>query len=111
MVIQEGAMVRERQTVVRMPDMDRLQIRVHLDKSDVQRIRKGQPVVVRIDAFPDQTLSGEVAEISDKPDRERTTWHGTENKHSVVVSIKNPGLPLRLGMTASVEFERSEAER
>jgi HlyD family secretion protein len=93
-----------------MPDMDRLQIRVRVDESNVHRIRKGQPVIVRIDAFPEKTFPGKVVEISDKPDR--TSWYRTKDRQfAVVVSIKNPGAPLRLGMTALVEFEVSDAER
>jgi HlyD family secretion protein len=109
-VIGQGATVRQRQPILTMPDMTRLRVRATVHESRVDRVRKGQPAEIRVDAFPDRVFRGTVAEISDTP--EPTSWFNSQVKqYAVVVSIEDPPPQLRLGMTALVEIDVSASDR
>jgi len=43
---------------------DRLIIKARVDETDIGRVKAGQPVLVRLDAYPDVVVSGRVAHIS-----------------------------------------------
>src|SRR5690606_27067060 len=62
--IAEGATVRERQPILTIPDMTEMAVRVNIHESAVQRVREGQKVAIRIDAFPNMRLTGEVTKVA-----------------------------------------------
>ena len=108
--IEAGDMVRERQTILHMPDVSRLQARALVEESRIHRVRKGQPAVVRVDAFPDRDFRGTVAEVSGRP--EPTRWSRPDvTRFAVLVSIDNPAAGFRPGMTGMAEIDVSALER
>ncbi len=109
-VIEQGAMVRQRQPILRMPDMSRLEVRVRVPESRVDRVREGQPATIRIDAFPDREFRGKVAQVSDVPEP-TSFFSGGVKEYAVVVSIEDPTPELRPGMTALVEIDVSGSDR
>ncbi|MDG2220276.1 MAG: HlyD family efflux transporter periplasmic adaptor subunit [Rubripirellula sp.] len=101
--IETGAAVQQRQLILRVVDMKRLQVRVLVNQSRISRVRLGQPAEIRFDAVPNKTLEGKVLKISRIP--EPAAWSGGNVKrYAVEVSINNPSDYLRLGMTAVVEI-------
>ena len=106
--LREGAIVRERQPILRMLDMSRLQVRLRMHESGIQRIRKGQPATVRFDALPDRDFRGTV--ISETPGP--VTWLSPDVKdYPVLVLIEDPAPELRAGMTAEAEIDVSPPGR
>ena len=104
--IEEGATVRQRQRVLRVVDTKRLQLRVRVHESRVNRVRVGQPVVIRFDASPTDPLDGTVAQVNMTP--EPTTWLSQDSKeYAVLVSLETIPAGLRLGMTAVAEIDIS----
>lgn len=109
-VIEQGTMVRQRQPILRMPDMSRLEVRVRVPESRIDRVGEGQPATIRIDAFPEQEFRGKVAQVSDAPEPARPAdRHG--KRYAVVVAIESPTPELRLGLTALVEIDVSRSPR
>lgn len=101
--IEEGANVRERQPIVRLVDMNQLQLRVRVHESRIDRVRIGRPVVVRIDAFPDREIRGTVVKVNTTP--EPTSWFSENVKvYAVIVRLEDPPAGLKLGMTAMAEI-------
>ena len=102
--IEVGAVVRPQQTILRLVDMNRLQLRVSVHETRIGQIRKGQPVAIRFDALPDTIVKGTVTLINATP--EPVSWlQGDIKKYSVVVAIEESQQKLRLGMTAMAEID------
>jgi HlyD family secretion protein len=90
-------------------DLTKMQVNANIDEADVGRIRPGQHVTFRVDAYPTDTFSGTVAQVRLQPQVvQNVTTYGT------VIDVPNPDLRLKPGMTANVKVEiakRSDALR
>jgi len=88
-------------------DLTKMQVNANIDEADVGRIRPGQHVTFRVDAYPTDTFSGTVAQVRLQPQVvSNVTTYGT------VIDVPNPDLRLKPGMTANVKVEiakRSDA--
>ncbi len=80
-------------------DLTRMQIDTNVDEADIGKIRVGQSVQFTVDAYPDSTFPGRVAEIRNAP----TTIQNVVT-YNVVVKVANPELKLKPGMTANVSI-------
>nr|VFK67474.1 MAG: HlyD family secretion protein [Candidatus Kentron sp. UNK]VFK72894.1 MAG: HlyD family secretion protein [Candidatus Kentron sp. UNK] len=108
--IGEGATVRERQTLFRLPDVTNMIAAIKVHESAYERVAKGQKAVIIADAFPDRVFSGEVTFISPLPDSRQ--WHRNPDLklYSAQVRIDGDTQALRPGMSCSVEIEISTLE-
>ena len=81
-------------------DLTKMQVNANIDESDVGRIRPGQHVTFRVDAYPTETFEGTVAQVRLQPVVvQNVTTYGT------VIDVPNPQLKLKPGMTANVKVE------
>ncbi len=80
-------------------DLDKMQIEVSVDESDIGLIRQGQSVRFSVQAYPDDTFPGVVRQIRLQP----VTVQNVVN-YTVVVDASNSKGKLLPGMTATVEF-------
>jgi HlyD family secretion protein len=81
-------------------DLTKMQVNANIDESDVGRIRPGQHVTFRVDAYPTETFNGAVSQIRLQPVVvSNVTTYGT------VIDVPNPQLKLKPGMTANVRVE------
>ena len=81
-------------------DLTKMQVLASLDESDVGRIRPGQSVRFRVDAFPTEEFTGSVTQVRLQP----TTVQNVVT-YQTVIDVPNPGLKLKPGMTANVNIE------
>ena len=103
--IEEGASVRERQKILSIPDLARLQVNAKVDESQIHKVMQNQKAKIRVHAFADQVLNGRVLDVAPLPDP--NNWFSSVQKvYTTRVAIANrlPGLGLRPGMTADVEI-------
>ena len=108
-VLAEGAQVRERQTLIQLPDLNHLQLKVHVNETRIARVRVGQPAIIRVDAFPTREFQGKVVHANNVP--EPTSWLNADVKeYAVHVSIDGPIDGLRIGLTALAEID-TEVQR
>ena len=86
-------------------DLTQMQVNASIDESDVGRVRQGQDAQFRVDAYPERTFKGKVAQVRLQPT-------STQNvvTYSTIVNVPNAEMLLMPGMTASVSIivERSE---
>ncbi|MBI3401042.1 MAG: efflux RND transporter periplasmic adaptor subunit [Acidobacteria bacterium] len=81
-------------------DLTKMQVTANIDESDVGRIRPGQHVTFRVDAYPTDTFEGTVSQIRLQPQViQNVTTYGT------VIDVPNGDLKLKPGMTANVKVE------
>lgn len=104
--VEAGATVRQGQSLLSMPDLDRLQIRVRVHESRVSRVKSGQPVTLRLDAFPTRAFTGKVAAINGTPEPAQWLNQGGP-EFGVIVTIDKPPEGIRLGMSTLAEIDTS----
>ncbi|HEX7190398.1 MAG TPA: efflux RND transporter periplasmic adaptor subunit [Thermoanaerobaculia bacterium] len=78
-------------------DLVKMFVYAKVDESDVGRIRSGQPVTFKVDAFPKETFHGTVSQIRMNP----TTVQNVVT-YDAVIEFENRDLKLFPGMTAYV---------
>jgi HlyD family secretion protein len=81
-------------------DLTKMQVVANLDESDVGRIRPGQRVAFRVDAYPAEDFSGTVAQVRLQPIVQQNVV-----TYATVIDVPNPELKLKPGMTANVNVE------
>ena len=97
--IEEGATVHKNQTLLLLPNLLRMQVKVGVHESVVDRIKPGMTARVTI---PGHTLDGEVATVAPVT-RPGGFWNGNVVKYDTIITL--PSVPgLRPGMTAEVEI-------
>src|SRR3982751_6659093 len=81
-------------------DLTKMQVNANIDEADVGRIRPGQHVTFKVDAYPTDTFEGTVSQIRLQPVVvSNVTTYGT------VIDVPNGQLKLKPGMTANVKVE------
>jgi HlyD family secretion protein len=81
-------------------DLTKMQVNASIDEADVGRIRPGQTVTFRVDAYPGQEFEGSVAQIRLQPVVvQNVTTYGT------IINVPNPELRLKPGMTANLRVQ------
>src|SRR5215203_427623 len=86
-------------------DLTQMQVNASIDESDVGRMRPGQVVSFRVDAYPNETFHGNVNQVRLNP----VTVQNVVT-YSTVIDVPNPELKLKPGMTAQVTIEIARRE-
>ena len=102
--IREGASVREGQTLLTIPDMRKMCIKVKIHETYIKQIQKGQQVRITADAFPDRKLNGEVSQVGVLPDSENSWLNPDMKVYRTTVTIKGTNDWLRPGMSSKVQI-------
>ncbi len=86
-------------------DLAHMQVNASIDESDIGRISAGQPVVFRVDAYPQDRFSGRVSQVRLAPVVESNVV-----SYVTIIDVPNPDLKLKPGMTANVTVEIARAD-
>jgi multidrug resistance efflux pump len=98
--VEEGAMMRERQSIIKLPDLSRMQVKCTVHESKVDHLQRGMRARIRIQ---DHEYQGVVTSVSNQP--EPSDWFsGTVKQYAAIVSIESESHGLRPGMTAAIEI-------
>ncbi len=103
--IEEGATVRKDQVLLLMPDLTKMQVKVGIHESIVDRIKPGMAAKVTL---PDRTLEGKVSSVASvtKP---AGWWTGNVVKYDTIIEL--PSVQgLKPGMSAEVEVTMDRHE-
>ncbi len=81
-------------------DLTKMKCTANIDESDVGRIRPGQAVTFRVDAYPTEEFAGTVSQVRLQPIVvQNVVTYGT------VIDVPNTSLKLKPGMTANVQIQ------
>ncbi len=81
-------------------DLTKMQVSADVSESDIGMCKVGQPVRFTVDAYPDQTFRGKIAQI-----RLNATVNQNVVTYPVIIEVKNEDLALRPSMTANVSID------
>ena len=96
--ITEGATVRKDQVLLLMPDLSKMQVKVGIHESIVDRIKPGLAARVTL---PDMTIEGKVSSVSSVT-RPAGWWTGNVVKYDTIIELPSVD-GLNPGMSAEVE--------
>lgn len=86
-------------------DLTKMKVNASIDEADVGRIRPGQVVRFRVDAYPDRDFTGSVSQVRLQP-----VVTSNVVTYATVIDVPNPDLLLKPGMTANVNIEIARRE-
>lgn len=94
--------------LVLLGDMTSLRVRAELDQRDIDKIKAGQPAVIRSEAFRGRDVAGKVAFVTPLVESSRTSTLSQRNMTDVdivevLVDLAEPG-PFAVGMKVDVYF-------
>ncbi len=110
--ILEGETVRYRQEVVRIPDLDELQVKLRIHESQIAGIVEGLEATISVDAYPGLVFTGHVKSVSSVPtagsrySRDLKEYDAAIRIDATPEETKN----LKPGLTAKVEIHISRRE-
>ncbi len=90
-------------------DLTRMQVNASIDEADIGRVKAGQEVTFRVDAFPDELFRGRLEQVRLQPVTAQNVV-----TYTTIVAVDNKGQRLMPGMTATVSViinERQDALR
>ena len=103
-MIEEGAIVRYRQELIKLPDTSQMKLQVKIHESHINQVRLGQPAFVVLDSMPDQRFRGEVNKIGLLPDGS-TRWSNPNLKVYTTEIVITDQLPdIKPGVSARAEI-------
>lgn len=80
-------------------DLRHMQLHLDLDESDVGQVRAGQKAQFRVDAYPGRAFEAEITSVRFNPREVNNVV-----TYETVLSVANPDLSLRPGMTATADI-------
>jgi HlyD family secretion protein len=86
--------------LMRMANLDTVQIRTLVDETDIGKVRPGMEAVITVDAYPNRPFMGQVLKIEPQ-----ATVQQNVTMFPALVRIANPGHLLMPGMNAEVVIQ------
>jgi HlyD family secretion protein len=103
-MIEEGAVIRNRQEIIKLPDVSEMKLLVKIHESHINQICTGQSAFVVLDSMPDQRFEGTVNRVAPLPDSQ-SRWGNPDLKvyaTEIIVSDNLPGI--KPGVSARAEI-------
>lgn len=101
-VVEEGASVRERQTILKLPDPTKMQVKADVNESRITLIAQGMAAKVKVGAVPGEMLA-RVVRVNKYA--EPGSWFNSSVKeYATYIEIIDPPETIRTGMTAEVNI-------
>jgi multidrug resistance efflux pump len=96
-------------TALQIADLDQVHLTIYVPGGELGQFSIGQPIKVRVDAFPDRTFPGSIVLISDTaeytPRNVRTPNERMKLVYAVKIKLENPDHALKPGLQAEAELE------
>ncbi len=103
-LIEEGATVRNRQEIIKLPDTSSMKVTVRVHESHVNMIHPGLPAFVTLDSMPDERFAGVVEKVGLLPDTQ-SRWGNPNLKvynTDIYITAKLPDV--KPGVSAKAEI-------
>lgn len=99
-----GKEVRERETILIIPDLTLMVVQLEVHESSVKKVKKGQGAWVTVDALPGRTFKGVVTHVAAVPSSQ-SSWMNPDLKvYEATVKLEETAEGIKPGMHAQVEI-------
>ncbi len=99
--IRAGVRLYPQQDIFYLPDMQKMQVKLSLHESVINRVKVDQKAMIRLDAFTDRRLEGKVSYVSELA---ASSFNDSKSYDATVLITEFPSdIALKPGMTAEVE--------
>jgi len=102
--IKEGATIRERQTIITIPDMASMAVKVKIHEAEIKLVKKEQTARIVVDAHRDKPMTGVVSQVAVLPDSENRWMNPDLKVYETTIKIDGVRDWLKPGMTAKTEI-------
>lgn len=102
-LIEAGATVRNRQDLIKLPDLSRMKVNMKVHESHVDLIRRGSPAFVVLDSAPNQRFAGVVEKVAPLPDTQARWGNPNLKVYNTEVYLTDPNLKIKPGVSAKAE--------
>lgn len=99
-MVEEGALMRERQTIIRLPDLAHMQVKCTVHESKIDSLRRGLRARIKVQ---DREFQGIVVSVANQPEPSNF-FAGSVKEYAAIVAIESDPAGLRPGMTTAVEI-------
>lgn len=103
-LIEEGATVRNRQELIKLPNTSRMKVTVKIHESNINLIRAGQPALVVLDSMPDTPFRAVVEKVGLLPDSQSRWGNPNLKVYNTEVVITDPLPDVKPGISAKAEI-------
>ncbi len=102
--LSEGQAVQERQELIHLPTTSSIKAEIGIHESSLEKVKKGMPAKVTVDALPGKIFTGYVAMIAPLPDAD-SAWLNPDLKiYNTEIFLEGNSDLLRTGMTCRAEI-------
>ncbi|MEX2381261.1 MAG: efflux RND transporter periplasmic adaptor subunit [Opitutales bacterium] len=108
--IEEGATVRQRQEIIKLPDMSQMMVQVQVHESQVSQVKRGQAARITIDSIPDRTFRGHVQRVSILPDAQQRWLNPDLKVYTTDILLEEEVTGVNPGVSARAEIIVAELE-
>lgn len=102
--IEEGASVRHRQEIIKLPDVSQMLVELRVHESHVLQIRPGMDAFVTVDSIPDRRFKGRVRKVAVLPNSQMMWQNPNLKVYSTEVLIEDQLPDLKPGVSARAEI-------
>lgn len=103
-IVEEGAQVRERQVIIRLPDPSKMQVEVSINEALIEHVREGMPATITPVGSDDLVLRGVVEHVNEYAEPEN--WRRMNVKeYKVEIRILDISPKIKTGMTVAVTID------
>ncbi len=103
-LIEGGAVVRNRQELIKLPDLSRMKVVIKVHESHVNMIRPGLPAFVMLDSMPDERFRGVVEKVAPLPDTQSRWGNPNLKVYNTEIYVTDTPPNVKPGVSAKAEI-------
>lgn len=103
-VIEEGAVIRQRQAIVKIPDTSEMKVEIKVHESHVNLVKQGQMAFIVLDSLPDNRYVGEVSKIAVLPDAQSRYTNANLKVYAAEIVVQDDLPNVKPGVSARAEI-------
>ncbi|MFM8469394.1 MAG: efflux RND transporter periplasmic adaptor subunit [Limisphaerales bacterium] len=102
-LIEQGASIRQKQDLIKLPDVTQMMIEIKVHESHVRQVKPGLGAYVTIDSLPDKQFTGVVKKVAVLPDTASRYYNPNMKVYSTEVWISESLQDIKPGVSGRAE--------
>lgn len=103
-LIEAGATVRNRQELVKIPDITAMKVSIKVHESHISMVREGLPAFVVLDSLPDQRFRGKINKVALLPDKQSSWANPNLKVYNTEILVVDKLPDVKPGVSARAEI-------